>query len=311
MGWALAFMGLHAEARALGEASIAIADDLGMIHHALAGYTCLAHAAMASGDADTLREVNEAAWQRSSFWPQHRPGYHINTALADLAAGDCQAAREQADRAIAAAAELGLKYALMSGLLVSAVVAAAVGDVGRAHDDAYHALTIGRDIESQSGVIGALECLGALAHEPEEQRKAARLLGAADAHRRVIGYRRFPLGQPGYDRAVADLRTSMGDAEFAQAWEAGAALTLDDAVNYAVRGRGERNRPAFGWLSLTPTERDISRLVAEGLANKDIAARLFVSPRTVQTHLTHVYGKLGITSRLQLAQLAARHAGES
>jgi hypothetical protein len=74
MGWALAFMGLHAEARALGEASIAIADDLGMIHHALAGYTCLAHAAMASGDADTLREVNEAAWQRSSFWPQHRPG---------------------------------------------------------------------------------------------------------------------------------------------------------------------------------------------------------------------------------------------
>jgi predicted ATPase/DNA-binding CsgD family transcriptional regulator len=311
MGWALAFMGLHAEARVLGEASIAIAEDLGMIPHAMAGYTCLAHVAMASGDADALREVNEAAWQRSSFRPQLRPGYHINIAVADLAAGDFQAAREQADQAIAAAAELGLKYALMSALLVSAGVAAAVGDVGRAHDDAYHALTIGRDIESQSGVIGALECLGALAHEPEEQHKAARLLGAADAHRRVIGYRRFPLSQPGYDRAVADLRTAMGDAEFDQAWDAGAALTLDEAVNYAVRGRGERNRPAVGWLSLTPTECDVARLVAEGLANKDIAARLFVSPRTVQTHLTHVYGKLGITSRVQLAQQAARHAGES
>jgi DNA-binding CsgD family transcriptional regulator len=204
-----------------------------------------------------------------------------------------------------------LKYALMSGLLVSAGVAAAAGDVGRAHDDAYHALTIGRDIESQSGIIGALECLGALAQEPEEQHKAARLLGAADAHRRDIGYRRFPLDQPGYDRALADLRTSMGDAEFDQAWGAGAALTLDEAVNYAVRGRGERHRPAAGWLSLTPSERDVARLVAEGLANKDIAARLFVSPRTVQTHLTHVYGKLGITSRVQLAQQAARHAGES
>ena len=88
----------------------------------------------------------------------------------------------------------------------------------------------------------------------------------------------------------------------------GGALTTDDAVTYALRGRGERNRPAADWPSLTPAERDVARLVAEGLANKDIAARLFVSPRTVQTHLTHMYGKLGVSSRVQLAQEAARHA---
>ncbi len=68
-----------------------------------------------------------------------------------------------------------------------------------------------------------------------------------------------------------------------------------------------RKRPASGWASLTPTERDVVRLVSEGLANNDIATRLFVSPRTVQTHLTHVYTKLGLTSRVQLAQEAARH----
>lgn len=61
-------------------------------------------------------------------------------------------------------------------------------------------------------------------------------------------------------------------------------------------------------LLLAPAERDVKRLVSEGLANNDIAARLFVSPRTVQSHLTHVYGKLGLTSRVQLAQEAARHA---
>ena len=66
------------------------------------------------------------------------------------------------------------------------------------------------------------------------------------------------------------------------------------------------DRPAGG-PSLTPTERDVVRLVSDGLANIDIATRLFVSPRTVQTHLTHVYAKLGLTSRVQLAQETARH----
>ena len=84
-------------------------------------------------------------------------------------------------------------------------------------------------------------------------------------------------------------------------------LSIEEAIAYAQRGRGERKRPASGWSSLTPTERDVVRLVSHGLTNNDIAARLFISPRTVQTHLTHVYAKLGLTSRVQLAQEAAHH----
>jgi DNA-binding CsgD family transcriptional regulator len=87
----------------------------------------------------------------------------------------------------------------------------------------------------------------------------------------------------------------------------GAALSTEEAIGYAQRGRGERKRPPSGWASLTPTEHDVVRRVSDGLSNKDIAARLFVSPRTVQTHLTHIYAKLGLTSRVDLVQEAARH----
>jgi DNA-binding CsgD family transcriptional regulator len=100
----------------------------------------------------------------------------------------------------------------------------------------------------------------------------------------------------------------MGEAEFEAAWAEGAALSAGEAIAYARRGRGERKRPTTGWDSLTPAEQDVVRLVSEGLANNDIATRLFVSPRTVQSHLTHVYTKLSLTSRVQLAQEAARHA---
>jgi DNA-binding CsgD family transcriptional regulator len=84
-------------------------------------------------------------------------------------------------------------------------------------------------------------------------------------------------------------------------------MSTEEAIAYAERGRGEHKRPASGWASLTPTERQVVQLVSEGLPNNDIATRLFVSPRTVQSHLTHVYSKLGLASRVQLVQEAVRH----
>src|SRR6185295_8489001 len=106
----------------------------------------------------------------------------------------------------------------------------------------------------------------------------------ASAIRQRIGEVRFKIYDAGYEASVAALRDVLGERDFESAWAEDAALSTDEAIAYARRGRGERKRPASGWASLTPAERDVIRLVSEGLGNKDIAGRLFVSPRTGQSH---------------------------
>jgi DNA-binding CsgD family transcriptional regulator len=69
-----------------------------------------------------------------------------------------------------------------------------------------------------------------------------------------------------------------------------------------------RDRPSFGWGSLTPAEEAVSELVADGLTNREVAERLYLSPHTVDSHLRHIFRKLDITSRVQLARLISQQA---
>ena len=71
-----------------------------------------------------------------------------------------------------------------------------------------------------------------------------------------------------------------------------------------------QDRPAFGWDSLTDTERRVTDLVAQGLSNRQVANRVFLSTHTVAFHLRHIFWKLGITSRVQLARIAAEQGAE-
>jgi ATP/maltotriose-dependent transcriptional regulator MalT len=69
-------------------------------------------------------------------------------------------------------------------------------------------------------------------------------------------------------------------------------------------GESARKRDPSTVAQLTPQELQVARFVAEGLSNKEVAARLFLSPRTIDAHLRNIFGKLGITSRTQLARLS-------
>ena len=83
-------------------------------------------------------------------------------------------------------------------------------------------------------------------------------------------------------------------------------MSWDEGVAYAQRGWGSRQRPDIGWDALTPTERQVADLVAAGATNKEVANKLFMSVATVKTHLTRIYGKVGVSSRGQLSAEAVR-----
>jgi DNA-binding CsgD family transcriptional regulator len=196
---------------------------------------------------------------------------------------------------------------LTEALATRARVAIAQGEPEQGERDAHDALARAAELEAYLLIPDVLECLGTLAGEAGSHREAARLFGAAEAIRQRMGSVRFRIHDADYQASVLAVRDALGEQDFDTAWAEGAALSTEEAIAYAQRGRGQRKRPSSGWASLTPTERDVVQLVSEGLANNDIATRLFVSPRTVQTHLTHVYTKLGLSSRVQLVQEAARH----
>ena len=152
-----------------------------------------------------------------------------------------------------------------------------------------------------------IELLGVLAAARERFADAARLLAAADAARQPLQYLApgFTANRDAAAHAASQARHILGDDRFTQAWEEGHGLTLDDAVAYAARKGGGRKRPATGWASLTPAELEVVRLVREGLRNDAIARRLFIAPGTVKVHLSHIFAKLGITTRAELAAQAA------
>ena len=303
-GLALAHRGEAAAARVAAEAALKSGAELGG-RFAVMGHAVVGTVALAAGDGATAHEAREAARQDiivvSGGAAALQRVWNAEAALADR---DLAAARRWADDAVATTTGWWLTWALT----VRARVAVGAGEPDQAERDAHDALTCAAGIKAYLYIPDILECLAALAGEDDSHREATRLFAAAESIRQRIGAVRFKIDDAASQASVAGLRDALGDSDFDAAWVEGAALSIEEAIAYAQRGRGERKRPVSGWSSLTPAERDVVRLVSAGLANNEIAARLFISPRTVQTHLTHVYAKLGLTSRVQLAQEAARHA---
>jgi DNA-binding CsgD family transcriptional regulator len=149
--------------------------------------------------------------------------------------------------------------------------------------------------------------LARCAAEGDSHVEAARLLGAVEATQEHFGLPWLPRFLVAAWAETDQLgREAIGEEAFAAARAEGRRLDLDDAVAYAVRARGERKRPSSGWASLTPTERQVVQQVAAGRSNAEIAQQLLMGRTTVKTHLAHIFTKLGVTNRSELAAEATR-----
>jgi predicted ATPase/DNA-binding CsgD family transcriptional regulator len=303
LGHMLAYTGDIDEARCAAAAAVEAAADLGAFNQGFA-YAALAVANLAAGDLEAAANAIAVARELMDVQPELAVVNVLPLAEVALGQGDLAAARHFADEVVAVATGQHLTQALVT----RARIAIAQNDADQGERDAHTALTGLVDNNGQWLIPHVLECLAMIAVGTGANQEAARLFGAAHAHCCRTGQVRFKIYDAAHDASVATARQALGDNEFDEAWAAGAALSVEEAITYARRGRGERKRPATGWASLTPAEINVVKLVSEGLPNKDIAARLFVSARTVQAHLSHVYSKLAISSRVQLAQEASRRA---
>ena len=227
----------------------------------------------------------------------------FNTVEVALADGDLVLARRLVDDAVS----VGTGWHLVVALSARARVAIAESNRDEAQCDAHDALACAAGCgayQPLAGILNASPTWPATRITYKRRDSLVRRMRSGSA-RAWCGSK---IHQSGYDTSVTALRESMDEKDFDAAWAEGAALSTEEAIAYAQRGRGERKGPNSGWESLTPAEREVVRLVCDGLPNKDIATRLFVSPRTVHAHLAHVYTKLGLSSRVQLVREAAKHA---
>ena len=178
------------------------------------------------------------------------------------------------------------------------------GELTAAAEHLHTALVRQEQHGCRRDAVDTLEALGHLAVRSGDETRGARLHAASAAARRALGCVAVPPG----GRELAEMhllidRTLGGNAA-AQARAEGERLSLQEAINYARRSRGRRDRPLNGWGSLTPTEAHAARLAAGGLSNPDIAARMLISRGTVKSHLSRAYDKLGVTGRTQLMLLS-------
>jgi non-specific serine/threonine protein kinase len=300
-------------ARPLAEASLALYrrldDGRGRAEahrHLSAVRRGLDEPAAARRHAEASRRLSAAAGDR---WGQAQALEYLAEAAHEVR--DLPAARRAAGRSLALLEALGDRRGIAWAHLRLGGIARDEGDPAAAGAHYARALPLLHALGERRGVASALRALVRLAALNGQWERTLVLAAAAARLADDIGQALEPGVRARQAAAAQRARAALGAAAGA-AWERGRTLPLDDAVAYALApappaGRGAAAGKAPGPAGLTPRETEVLRQVAAGRSNRQIAAALVLSVRTVERHITNLYGKIGANGRADATAFAFRH----
>ena len=299
----------YADARQLHQASRAAWAELGEDAGVAASEDYLAFISWLEGDFAQAEERGERAlaYFDAVGRRQEAAAALVNLGVAAHYAGDDGRAVRRLRRALVSSRQIGYLE----------------GEAWSLHE--LGAITLSRDPEAPSllaesldghvhlgdrwRVASVLETIAAGAIAANEVVAAAQLLGASDALRRHLGAPVPPAERPAVERTRLAAEESLGPIEFADRWEEGRAMSLAEAAETARQTTARCTAPPAstgqaGTYQLTDRELAVLRLVKEGLSNREIGQRLFISSGTAGVHVSNILRKLGVQSRVQAAGVA-------
>ncbi|WP_434448688.1 ATP-binding protein [Lentzea sp. E54] len=228
----------------------------------------------------------------------------IELAISATFQHDFAAAERLCVEAKAVGEEHGELWAQAYAIYVLALCAWVSGDLVRADRLGRECLRIKRTFHDLLGIVLAIEVLAWIAASQGDAERAATLLGATNEIWQSVGYPMFGsryFGAPHGECESASIR-ALGDQRFRAAFRKGMDLELEDAIAFAIGEEQVRDpAPVVTLTPLTRREQQVADLIAGGMSNKEIAARLVIARRTAEGHVERILQKLGFTSRAQIA----------
>lgn len=298
-------------ARALLQEALALAQETGEYRATIGALLGLGQTALDGGDAG---EAEGAFTEALSEARRHGDRFEIAESLEYLGyaserRGDLRKADTLLGDSLAIYRELGDDGSAALILRYMGGIAVRGGDTRRGAELIEQSLVLNRDLRDLVGIARTLDAAGVLAAQHGPPGEAAILLGIATQLRETGSGPRERAEQQAFDAALLQLQEKLPE-EFASVWAGGAAISVEDAIeralavlhNLSVRPVVSERQKAEGPLS--HREAEIARLVAQGLSNREIGKHLFISERTVASHIEHILNKLGFRSRAQIAAWA-------
>jgi ATP/maltotriose-dependent transcriptional regulator MalT len=281
---------------------------------------------MASDDSGDYEQAEEFYAEGLSLARESDNAYEcfhffLSWGWTSLLQGDHQRATRLTEEALELARERGRG---VEGMLPRAIenvgwAALLAGEPQRAKAQFEKSLTLSKELYDKPTIAFSLGGLACIAGANGEASRAARIFGAGEALMEAADHGLSPQESSMLEPYRASVRSRLGEAGWDEALAEGRTMSMEAAIGYAlseeesstVTPSTTSEQPLSSApdhpVRLTPREVEVLRLVATGMTNRQVAQRLFLSPRTVQRHLYSIYPKLGVSSRAEATRFAVEH----